>query len=198
MSNPIKLAILASGNGTNAEQIAQHFAGSDQVVVDVIIYNRREAFVAQRAAKLGIEAKYFNRHDFQETDNVLEFLTQRGIDYLILAGFLLLVPQNLLEAFPNRIINIHPALLPKYGGKGMYGHHVHESVVNNHEKVTGITIHIVDEHYDKGTTLFQAHCNVEPTDTADDVAAKIHLLEKEYFPKVIEAFLLGKEMPKEK
>lgn len=197
MPKTIQLAILASGNGTNAQQIAEYFADRTDVNVNVIIYNKKDAYVARRAEALGIESHYFNRRDFFETDNVLLFLRERHIDYLILAGFLLLVPENLLKAFPDRIINIHPALLPKYGGKGMYGHNVHEAVVANHETETGITIHIVDQHYDRGTTLFQARCNVAPTDTADDVAAKIHLLEKAWFPKVIDAFVLNKPMPKQ-
>lgn len=197
MPKTIQLAILASGNGTNAQQIAEYFADRTDVNVNVIIYNKKDAYVARRAEALGIESHYFNRRDFFETDNVLLFLRERQIDYLILAGFLLLVPENLLKAFPDRIINIHPALLPKYGGKGMYGHNVHEAVVANHETETGITIHIVDQHYDRGTTLFQARCNVAPTDTADDVAAKIHLLEKAWFPKVIDAFVLNKPMPKQ-
>ena len=117
---------------------------------------------------------------------VLDYLRAKKADWVILAGFLWLVPENMLEAYPNRIINIHPALLPKYGGKGMYGHHVHEAVVAAHEKETGITIHIVDNHYDQGTTLFQARCKVTPDDTPESVAAKIHLLEKEYFPRVID------------
>ena len=195
MSDKIELAILASGNGTNAQQISEYFADSDRVHVNVIIYNRRDAYVARRSENLGIESHYFNRHDFFETDEVLRFLQERYVDYLILAGFLLLVPQNLLEAFPDRIINIHPALLPAYGGKGMYGHHVHEAVVANHEPFSGITIHVVDAQYDHGKTLFQARCRVLPTDTADDVAAKIHLLEKEYFPRVIESAVLGLNMP---
>lgn len=189
MSEKIKLAILASGNGTNAQQITEYFADKPEVSVDVIIYNRRDAYVATRAANLGIEARYFGRRDFMESDNVVNFLKERNIDYVILAGFLLLIPENILNAFPNRVVNIHPALLPKYGGKGMYGHHVHDAVVANHETETGITIHVVDNRYDCGTTLFQARCKVEPEDTADDVAAKIHLLEKEYFPRVIEAFV---------
>ena len=195
MSNPVNLAILASGNGTNAQQIAEYFMDRDDVVVRTIIYNKRDAYVATRAKNLGIESHYFNRHDFMETDVVLDFLRERKIDYVILAGFLLLVPNNLLQAFPNRIVNIHPALLPKYGGNGMYGHHVHEAVVANHERETGITIHVVDHRYDCGTTLFQARCEVSPTDTPDDVAAKIHLLEKEYFPRVIDAFIFNKPMP---
>ena len=195
MSNPVNLAILASGNGTNAQQIAEYFMDRDDVVVRTIIYNKRDAYVATRAKNIGIESHYFNRHDFMESDAVLDFLRERKIDYVILAGFLLLVPNNLLQAFPNRIVNIHPALLPKYGGKGMYGHHVHEAVVANHERETGITIHVVDHRYDCGTTLFQARCEVVPTDTPDDVAAKIHLLEKEYFPRVIDAFIFNKPMP---
>lgn len=195
MSNPVNLAILASGNGTNAQQIAEYFMDRDDVIVRTIIYNKRDAYVATRAKNLGIESHYFNRHDFMESDAVLDFLRERKIDYVILAGFLLLVPNNLLQAFPNRIVNIHPALLPKYGGKGMYGHHVHEAVVANHERETGITIHVVDHRYDCGTTLFQARCEVVPTDTPDDVAAKIHLLEKEYFPRVIDAFIFNKPMP---
>ena len=195
MHKPIQLAILASGNGTNAQQITEYFVGSKEVNVNVILYNKRDAYVATRAQQLGVEAQYFNRHDFYETDNVLRFLQQRGVDYLILAGFLLLVPENLLAAFPDRIVNIHPALLPNYGGKGMYGHHVHEAVVANHEPFSGITIHVVDNRYDCGTTLFQARCKVEPEDSPDDLAAKIHLLEKEYLPRVIEAFVLHRPMP---
>lgn len=167
------------------------------MVVDIILYNVKDAYVAVRAANLGVESRYCRKADF-ESGAVLDLLRERGCDYIILAGFLLLVPQNLLEAFPERVINIHPALLPKYGGKGMYGHHVHDAVVANHERETGITIHVVDHRYDCGTTLFQAHCEVIPTDSADDVAAKIHLLEKEYFPRVIESYVLHKPMPQEK
>jgi phosphoribosylglycinamide formyltransferase-1 len=190
-----RLAILASGNGTNAQQISEYFSNRSDVVVDIIIYNKRDAYVAVRAQKLGIESRYFSRRDFMESDVVLDLLKERGIDYVILAGFLLLVPDNILEAFPQRVINIHPALLPKFGGKGMYGHHVHEAVVANHETETGITIHVVDNRYDCGTTIFQARCKVASTDTPDDVAANIHLLEKEYFPKVIDEYIFDKPMP---
>lgn len=194
-SHQIRLAILASGNGTNAQQISEYFAGRADVVVDCVIYNKKDAYVATRAERLGIEHFYMPKRDFMESDKVLSLLRSRNVDYIVLAGFLLLVPQNLLDAFPNKIVNIHPALLPKYGGKGMYGHHVHEAVVANHETVTGITIHVVDHRYDCGTTLFQARCVVLPADTADDVAARIHLLEKDYFPPVIDAFITGKPMP---
>lgn len=186
MNKPVRLAILGSGNGTNAQQISEYFAGRTDVQVACIIYNRHDAYIAERAKKLGIEAHYFGRADFYDNGAVLEYLRGQRIDWVILAGFLWLMPEDILEAFPNRIINIHPALLPKYGGKGMYGHHVHEAVVAAGEKESGITIHIVDRHYDRGTTLFQARCMVTPEDTADTLAAKIHLLEKEYFPKVID------------
>lgn len=186
----VKLAILASGNGTNAQRISEYFADSDRVKVECIIYNRKDAYVAERAKKLGIPAIYYGRKDFFENGNVLACLKARDIDWVILAGFLWLVPEDILAAFPNRIINIHPALLPHYGGKGMYGHHVHEAVIANHEKESGITIHIVDSHYDKGATLFQAKCQLTDQDTPDTLAEKIHLLEQEHFPVVIEKTVL--------
>ena len=186
MNTPIRLAILGSGNGTNAQQISEYFAGRDDVKVACIIYNRKDAYIAQRAKNLGIEARYFGRADFYNNGAVLEYLHEKNIDWVILAGFLWLVPEPLLNAYPNRNRNIHPALLPKYGGRGMYGHHVHEAVVAAHEHESGITIHIVDHQYDRGTTLFQARCTVTPDDTPDTLAAKIHLLEKEHFPRVID------------
>lgn len=186
MNTPIRLAILGSGNGTNAQQISEYFAGRTDVEVACIIYNKRDAYIAQRAKNLGIEARYFGRADFYDNGNVLRYLQQKKVDWVILAGFLWLVPEPMLDAYPNRIINIHPALLPKYGGRGMYGHHVHEAVVAAGEHESGITIHIVDRHYDRGTTLFQARCTVTPDDTPDTLAAKIHLLEKEHFPRVID------------
>ena len=186
MNKPIKLAILGSGNGTNAQQISEYFADRDDVKVVCIIYNKKDAYIAQRAKNLGIESHYFGRNDFYVSNAVLDYLHEKQVDWIILAGFLWLVPESILQAFPNRIINIHPALLPLYGGKGMYGHHVHEAVVANHEKESGITIHIVDNNYDRGTTLFQARCTVTPDDTPDTLAEKIHLLEKEHFPRVID------------
>lgn len=186
MNKPIKLAILGSGNGTNAQQISEYFADRDDVKVVCIIYNKKDAYIAQRAKNLGIESHYFGRNDFYVSNAVLDYLHEKQADWIILAGFLWLIPESMLQAFPNRIINIHPALLPLYGGKGMYGHHVHEAVVANHEKESGITIHIVDNNYDRGTTLFQARCTVTPDDTPDTLAEKIHLLEKEHFPRVID------------
>ncbi len=187
----INIAILASGNGTNAQQISEYFAGSDKVCVKCIIYNRKDAYVAERAKNLGIPAHYFSRKDFYENGSVMQYLKEQQIDWVILAGFLWLVPEDMLAAYPDHIINIHPALLPNYGGKGMYGHHVHEAVIANHEKESGITIHIVDNRYDCGTTLFQAKCTLTDEDTPDTLAEKIHLLEKAYFPMVIEKTVLG-------
>ena len=174
-----RLAILGSGNGTNAQQITEYFAGRADVEIACIIYNVKDAYIAQRAKNLGVESRYFGRKDFYESSAVLDYLKEKQADWVILAGFLWLVPENMLAAYPNHIINIHPALLPAYGGKGMY-------VIANHEKESGITIHIVDQHYDRGTTLFQARCQITPEDTPDSLAAKIHLLEKEYFPKIID------------
>lgn len=188
---PLKLALFASGSGSNVQQITEHFQARPHsgVVVDCVVYNRRDAFVAERARKLGVPAFYMNKADFLESNRVLNLMRERGVDYIILAGFLLLVPQNLLQAYPGRIVNIHPALLPKYGGKGMFGHHVHEAVVAAGERETGITIHLVDEQFDHGRTLFQSTCPVSPTDTADDVAARIHFLEAACYPAVIENFV---------
>lgn len=189
-----RLALLASGNGTNVQQVTEYFQSNPDsgIVVDCIIYNRKEAYVATRAEKLGVEAFYMNKDDFFGGNRVVDLLRQRQIDYVILAGFLLLIPANLLKAYPGHIVNIHPALLPKYGGKGMYGNHVHEAVVAACEKETGITIHLVDEEFDHGRVLFQASCSVEPGDTAEAVAAKVHLLEKEHYPRVIHQFIEGK------
>lgn len=186
----VNLAILASGNGTNAQRICEYFAGNDSINVDCIVYNVKGAHVAERAKKLGVPAFYFGREDFYNSGKVLDFLKQHGIDWVILAGFLWLVPKDIIDAFPRHIINIHPALLPKYGGKGMYGSHVHAAVVANHEKESGITIHIIDHQYDRGETLFQAKCQVTNEDTPDTLASKIHDLEQQYFPVVIEKTVL--------
>jgi len=184
-----KLALFASGYGTNVQQIMDYFKDSNNIKIDVVIVNKKDSYARERAKNMGVDNLYFNRDDFYNSDKVLEELKKREIDMIVLAGFLLLIPQNLIYNFPNAIINIHPALLPKYGGKGMYGHFVHETVIANKEKESGITIHYVNDRYDEGQTIFQAKCEVSPNDTPDDLAAKIHLLEKEYFPKVIESIL---------
>ena len=184
-----KIAILASGSGSNAENIANYFAGSDYAEVSFIIANNPNAFVLERAKRLGIEAAVVTKAEFMEADGIIAMLQERGIDFVVLAGFLLLVPQKLIQAYPGKIVNIHPALLPKHGGKGMYGDNVHKAVVASGDTESGITIHLIDEHYDKGTTFFQAKCPVLPTDTYEDVAAKVHALEYEHFPHVIEEIL---------
>ena len=183
-----QLAVFASGNGTNAQRLIEYFSASNEINVKLVVYNRREAYVAQRAKRLGTPAYYFKKSDFED-GTVNRFLQSEGIDYIILAGFLLLIPQNLLESFPERIINIHPALLPNYGGKGMYGEHVHEAVIAAREKESGITVHVIDGNYDRGKTLFQARCTITPDDTPDTLAAKIHTLEQRHFPIVVEDYV---------
>jgi phosphoribosylglycinamide formyltransferase 1 len=184
-----KIAIFASGSGSNAANIAEFYKNNDQVVISYILTNNKDAYVLERAKLYQIPACVFSREDFYQTDKILNLLNQEGIDLIVLAGFLWLVPAQLVAAFPGRIINIHPALLPQYGGKGMFGHHVHTAVVENREKKSGITIHFVNEHYDEGSIIFQAECNVAETDTPDDVAAKVHQLEYEHFPSVIDSVL---------
>jgi phosphoribosylglycinamide formyltransferase 1 len=182
----INIAIFASGSGTNAQQIIEHFINKDIARVKLILSNNNEAYVLERAKILNIPALVFNRNDFYQTDRITQILKEQKIDFIVLAGFLWLIPSYLIQQFPQRIINIHPALLPKYGGKGMYGHHVHEAVIANKEKTSGITIHYVNENYDEGSIIFQAQCTIEPNDNADTLAQKIHVLEYTHFPKVIE------------
>ncbi|MBQ8694020.1 MAG: phosphoribosylglycinamide formyltransferase [Bacteroidaceae bacterium] len=184
-----RIAILASGSGSNAENIANYFKGSDYAEVSFIIANNPQAYVIERAKRLGIECAVVTKAQFIEADTIIAMLKERDIDFIVLAGFLLLVPAKLIQAYPGRIVNIHPALLPKHGGKGMYGDRVHKAVVESGDTESGITIHLIDEQYDKGTTFFQAKCEVLPTDTPDDVAAKVHALEYEHFPHVIEEIL---------
>jgi phosphoribosylglycinamide formyltransferase-1 len=182
----INLAILASGSGTNAENLIRYFAGHPTIHISLVLSNRISALVVERAKKLDVPAGVFNKSDFYTTTTVLEILRDYNINAIILAGFLWLIPESLINAFPDRIINIHPALLPKYGGKGMYGMNVHQAVVNNAEKETGITIHHVNSEYDRGTFIFQTSCEVLPTDTPEKVAEKVHELEYKYFPPVVE------------
>lgn len=184
-----RIAILASGSGSNAENIALYFNENPQVKIVSILSNNPKAFVVTRAKKLGIPSFIFSKSDFNETNIVLDYLEKMDVDFIVLAGFLLLLPENLIKKYPDRIINIHPALLPKYGGKGMYGMNVHRAVIENKEKESGITIHKVSEKYDEGEVIFQAKCEVLHTDTAEDIAQKIHRLEYEHFPKVIEQLL---------
>ena len=152
----------------------------------MIFSNNKNAYVIQRAINHNIKHHIFSRTDFYETQNTLKILQNEKIDFIVLAGFLWLIPEYLINAYPNKIINIHPALLPKYGGKGMYGMHVHEAVVANKEKESGITIHFVNKEYDTGNVIFQAKCVVSPNDSAEDVAKKVHALEYEHFPAIID------------
>lgn len=181
-----KIAILASGSGSNAENIVNYFANSSKFEFPVILSNKADAFVHQRAKKLNIPSFTFSRDEFIEGVTVLNLLRKYHIDYIVLAGFLLKVPAALTTEFPDKIINIHPALLPKFGGKGMYGNKVHQAVVDANETESGITIHYVNEHYDEGNIIFQAKCEILPTDTAEIVSNKVHALEYEYFPRIID------------
>ncbi len=188
-----KIAILASGSGSNAENIANYFKGNPNIKVEVILSNRSDAYVLERAKKLDIPSYTFMKSELLE-GGVLEILKRHKIDYIILAGFLLKVPKSLIESFSERIINIHPALLPKFGGKGMYGHNVHNAVIANNETESGITIHLVNEIYDDGKILRQEKCTVNGDDDADSVASKVHELEYKYFPVTIENYILQKEV----
>jgi len=183
-----KIALFASGSGTNAQKIIEYFSDNEKVIVDSVWSNKKDAYVLVRAKKFQIETFVFNREEFSNSNGIVEKLKSRGIDLIVLAGFLWLVPSNLIQSFP--IINIHPALLPKYGGKGMYGMKVHEAVVANKEKESGITIHYVNEVYDDGKIIFQSKCDISPSDSPEDVAQKIHALEYRYFPEIIEKVVM--------
>jgi len=180
-----KIAIFASGSGSNAENIINYFSNRPEISFPLILCNKKEAFVHERAKKLHIPSITFDKNQL-ENGEVLSILQKEEIDFIVLAGFLLKVPPTILSAYPDKIVNIHPALLPKYGGKGMYGMKVHEVVVANGEKESGITIHYVNERYDEGAIISQYKCEVLPSDSPEDVARKIHALEYEYFPRVIE------------
>ncbi|MBC3759783.1 phosphoribosylglycinamide formyltransferase [Hyunsoonleella sp. SJ7] len=187
-----RIVIFASGSGTNAENLIRFFHNSDNASVIQVLTNNPRAKVLERAKNLKVSALSFNRIAFSKSDDVLNILKASQPDLIVLAGFLWKFPEFILNEFPNKVINVHPALLPKFGGKGMYGMHVHEAVVANGETETGITIHYVNENYDEGAIIFQAKCNVSKDDTAEDVAEKIHELEMAHFPKVV-ARLLGAE-----
>jgi phosphoribosylglycinamide formyltransferase-1 len=184
-----RIIIFASGSGSNAENIVRYFQDTQTARVTMVLSNKKDAKVLARANTLKIEALYFNRTLFNNPEQFLKIIKSTQPDLIVLAGFLWKIPEYLVKAYPNKIINIHPALLPKYGGKGMYGMHVHQAVVNNKETETGITIHYVNEAYDEGAIIFQATCPVEATDTSEEVAKKIHALEYEHFPKVIDTLL---------
>jgi phosphoribosylglycinamide formyltransferase 1 len=183
------IAIFASGSGTNAENIIRYFSNRKSAEVSLVLSNRREAYVLKRAASLNVRSVFFDHKDLYEKEKVSRYLSMYKIDFIVLAGFLWLIPENILNIYEKRIINIHPALLPKHGGKGMYGERVHEEVIAKHEKESGITIHYVNNHYDEGDIIFQARCAVTPEDTPDTLAAKVHALEYKHFPVVIEELI---------
>ena len=181
-----KLAILASGAGSNARKILEHFKGNSQVEVALIASNNPASGVLGIAAEYDVPTYFLNKSNFKESDQFISVLKAAQVDWVILAGFLWMVPENLIKSFPNKIVNIHPALLPKHGGKGMYGHFVHEAVVANQDTESGITVHFVNENYDEGEIIFQASVPVAESDSARDVEAKVRKLEIEHFAIVIE------------
>lgn len=186
----VQIAIFASGGGSNARKIMEHFKDSPVAQVGLVVSNKAQAGVLGIAEAFGIPTQIIDRVGFYQTEDLLEVLKKHQIGFIALAGFLWLVPGYLVREFPKRILNIHPALLPKYGGKGMYGHHVHEAVKAAGETESGPTIHFVDDRYDEGDIVFQARCPVHPEDTADDIARKVLALEHRYFPAIIEKVIL--------
>ncbi|MCD8203186.1 MAG: phosphoribosylglycinamide formyltransferase [Prevotella sp.] len=186
----VRLAIFVSGSGTNCENIIRTFRDDKEVNVSLVVSNRADAFALQRVAKYGVPSKVLTKQEFNDEQTIMSLLKENHIDYIILAGFLLLIPTFLIKQFDHRIINIHPALLPKFGGKGMYGHHVHEAVKVAGETETGITIHYVNETYDSGDIIAQFKTPVSPEDTPETIAEKVHELEQKYFPQVIRESLL--------
>ncbi len=183
------IAIFASGSGSNAQKIAEYFSRHPEIRVSLILANKPDAYVLERAKNLGIKSIVFTRQEFYESEKVLEILRDYKISFIVLAGFLWFIPAYLIKAFPKKIVNIHPALLPKHGGKGMYGDKVHRAVIESGDKSTGITIHYVNDHYDEGEIIFQDSFPVLPEDTPETIAQKVHLLEYKHFPGVIEEVL---------
>jgi len=181
-----RLAIFASGSGSNAQKILEYFKENENAEVSIVLSNNPDAYVLQRADNFETPTHVFDRHEFYQTDQIIHLLKDHQIDLIVLAGFLWLIPQNLIDAFPKAIINIHPALLPHYGGKGMYGDRVHQAVLDAKEGETGITIHYIDEKFDEGEIIFQAKYKIEPGDTLDLVRFQVQQLEHQFYPKVIE------------
>ncbi len=183
------LAIFASGSGTNARRLMEHFAAHPDIRVGVLVSNKPGAGALRHADELGVPTLVIDRKSFYETESLLADLDLYHVRYIVLAGFLWLAPAYLVRAYPNRIVNIHPALLPRHGGKGMYGMRVHQAVQEAGDPETGITIHYVNERYDDGAIIFQASCPVLPTDTPDDIARRVQILEHQHYPKVVEQLI---------
>ena len=184
-----RIAIFASGSGSNAQKIMEYFKKSNDAEVAIVLTNNPDAYVLQRADNFEIPSHIFDKKEFRDTDDVVQLLKNLQIDLIVLAGFLWLVPENLLKAFPNKIINIHPSLLPKYGGKGMYGDKVHLAVLANKELESGITIHFVNEHFDDGEVIHQSRFKIEAGDDLEMIKFKGQQLEHQHFPKVIEGLI---------
>ena len=184
-----RIAILASGVGTNAQAIIEYFKENSDANVVLIGSNKPEALVLKKAADLGVPSFVFNKSELTSRPVVLNKLLKDGIDFIVLAGFLLQLPESIIRAFPNRIVNIHPALLPKFGGKGMFGKHVHQAVIDAKEKESGITVHYVNEFYDDGVIIFQARCGVDENESVTTLAEKIHALERKYYPLIIDKII---------
>lgn len=180
------IAIFVSGSGTNCENIIRYYQGREDVRVGLVVSNRSDAYALVRARNHGIPTTVITRDVMNEEARMMHLLAEHGITFIVLAGFLMLVPEHLIKNFPRRIVNLHPALLPKYGGRGMYGHHVHEAVKAAGERETGITIHYVDAEFDHGDTIAQFRTPLAPEDTVEDIEHKIHELEQKYFPWVID------------
>ncbi len=185
-----KIVLFASGSGSNVENIVRYFDENQNITIAGVLTNNKKAKVLERCDRLNINGLYFNRHSFYKTDCILNILKAFDPDLIVLAGFLWKIPENLILNFPNKIVNIHPALLPKYGGKGMYGMRVHQAVKDNNEPQTGITVHYVNENYDEGDIIHQAITDISPEDDVETIAKKTHELEYGHFPKVIEKLLL--------
>lgn len=187
----IRMAVFVSGGGTNCENIIRHFKGSEKAEVALVLSNRADAYALVRASRLGIPCETLGRRGFNDPETLLPLMRRYGIDFIVLAGFLLVVPDFLIEAYPDRIVNLHPALLPKFGGIGMYGHHVHEAVKAAGEAETGMTVHYVSSEVDGGRIIAQFRTPLSPGDSAEDIAAKEHELEMAHFPQVIEEVIGG-------
>ncbi len=185
-----RIVIFASGSGSNAENLIRFFHDNSSASVIQVLTNNPRAKVIDRCNRLKVSCICFNRSAFFHTDDVLEILKSKKPDLIVLAGFLWKIPENIISEFPDKIINVHPALLPNYGGKGMYGMHVHRAVIENGETESGISIHYVNEHYDEGALIFQAKCEIDPSDTPETLVEKIHELEMIHFPQVVETLLL--------
>jgi phosphoribosylglycinamide formyltransferase-1 len=184
-----RIAIFASGSGSNAQKIMEHFKDNEIAEVALLLTNNPDAYVLQRADNFEIPSHIFSKQEFKEADEIIEILEKLKIDFLVLAGFLWLVPQKILKRFPNKILNIHPALLPAHGGKGMYGDRVHQAVIDAKDKESGITIHVINENFDEGETIFQARFKVSPEDTLEEVRFNGQQLEHLHYPNVIESYI---------